>query len=566
MQFPVSLIQSFHAVIAWRNLNFFQPQEKHIRFRSVLFLFFLSAAATTLAFVAQEHFFNDWTIDWMRAPQSFGFENEAAVVPLALHIVGVIGLIAYSLRFWVQWLQSEKNQKSELTEAFWQLSLFGALLSCAYFAFLLDWVNAIGPLIALIPYFRNVWLIHKRNKIDAQKTQGSPQIFIFAGEASADICGAKLIEQMRSKFPNSVFWGVGGPSMQKEGHTSLLPFSRFQVMGFSDVIKKFFSLWKAFSFLQKAIITNKPDLVLFIDSPSFGIRLAKKIRNKRFQGKIVQLVAPTVWAYGKERATEMAEHFNLLLTLFSFEPAYFSKTSLKTVFIGHPLLEILPKSKHLLESKHLPELENLSNSAKKLVAIFPGSRPGEVQRNLTKQLKAASFLCQKFPDFELAISLSATQDLPSLQAKLNQMQKKYSISCPIHLIPFKDRYELMQKSYVALAKSGTVTLELALFAVPTVVTYELSWLNYQMAKHVLKLNLPHYCIVNILSNQELFFELIKPPVTAEQIFEKLQLLYSDESLRRKTKEACMNLKPLLLKDKMPSILAAEEICELIKKA
>ncbi len=361
-------------------------------------------------------------------------------------------------------------------------------------------------------------------------------IFIFAGETSADLYAAMLLVELEKQLPIYHFWGVGGPS---SGYLleCILPMEKFQVMGISDVLKALPRLIRSFCKIKKEILKRNPEMVLIIDQPSFGLKLARALRKKGYKGKIVQFVAPTVWAWKKERADEMAKYFDLLLTLFDFEPAYFAHTSLKTQFVGHPITELIQNDNGL--SLHL-------DPSRPVLAIFPGSRPDEIKRNLKKQLEAARLFKQKHPTMQLCVCTS--EPLPQDMVK----------------VPFNARYELMKKSDLALAKSGTVTLELALHNVPTVVTYELSTLNRLMARYVMKLDqMPFFSIVNILAKKELFIEKIRPPVEPKDIADALELFQSDPERYKECVEGCMELKKHVVGDLSPVKRAAQEICAIL---
>lgn len=361
-------------------------------------------------------------------------------------------------------------------------------------------------------------------------------IFLFAGETSADLYGGLLLQKLHTMLPQASFWGVGGPSMQLMGFESLIDMREFQVMGFSDVIKSLGRLIKNFRRIKRAILEKQPDIVITIDQPSFGIRLAKSLKKAGFKGKIVQFVAPTVWAYKPQRAATMAKCFDALLTLFDFESKYFAHTTLPTTFVGHPIVEIIEKS---------PKTSLELAADKPILALFPGSRPAEVKRNLKLQLEAAHLYQKRHP--EIVIAVACKEPIPDLPPSIVQ-------------VPFDARYELMERSTLAIAKSGTVTLELALHRVPTVVTYQLSTLNYLMAKYVLRLKLPYFSIVNILWQGELFYEQIYPPVTALGIYSCLERYHTRYA---KVQQACRELQNRLKPTNAPTQKAAEVICALL---
>ena len=357
-------------------------------------------------------------------------------------------------------------------------------------------------------------------------------IAIFALETSADLYAAKIAKHLKTKFTDLHLSGVGGNLLLQEGQEQYLSMRSFQVMGFSDVFKKIFSLTKNFYMLRNILLKQNPACILFVDGPAFSLRLAKSLRKKGYTGKIIQFVAPTVWVHGKKRADDIAKYFDLLLTLYDFEKPYFPK--IKTVFVGHPIVEIIDEA--------LQKPDKLSFS-KKVLALFPGSRPAEIARNLPKQLDAAKQFLQQYPDFEVAIGCAG---------------KIANVDITVTFVSFEDRFELMQKSTLALAKSGTVTLELAYLQVPTVVNYELTLLNRLMAQYVLKIDtMPFYAMPNILCGKALFYECIKPPNTADVLCDRLVTTYKEKDTKKTDFEL---LRKRLETDDSPTKRVAEEVC------
>src|SRR5262249_15326218 len=147
---------------------------------------------------------------------------------------------------------------------------------------------------------RNLMLIQQSKR--KKRAESGPSIFIFSGERSADLYGGLVIEALRKRAPQATLFGVGGPAMRAQGFESMLPMETFQVMGFSDVIKALPRLLLASSKICGEILKREPEVLLFIDQPDHSMRMAKKLRTSGYQGKIVQLVAPTVWAWRKGRA------------------------------------------------------------------------------------------------------------------------------------------------------------------------------------------------------------------------------------------------------------------------
>jgi lipid-A-disaccharide synthase len=329
----------------------------------------------------------------------------------------------------------------------------------------------------------------------------STDLFIFAGEKSADIHGERLLLALKKKFPHLHISGVGGPRMRSVGIQSILQMEDFQVIGFIDVFFSLPSLIRHFYTVSRAIEKLRPKVVLTIDYPGFNLRLHRHLRKKGYTGKICHYICPSVWAWGKNRIPLMVQHLDLLLTILPFEKKLFEWTSLKVAYVGNPLVEKI--------GSYVYKPFSLSKD-KKSVAVFPGSRKKEIERNLPLQLQA----CKKLDGFHVAISLSDERYAPLIQSILDQ--EGFSKDA-MSIIPADYTYELMREAHFAIAKSGTVTLELALHRVPTVVVYAISAWDLFIAKDLLRIRLPYYCLVNIIAEKEIFAELIGPHFTRESL-------------------------------------------------
>lgn len=353
--------------------------------------------------------------------------------------------------------------------------------------------------------------------------------FVFAGELSADQHGAKLLTALRKHFSDLSFFGVAGPEMRAQNVQTILKMEDFSVMGFSDVLRSFPRLWKQFRLVREDILKTSPEMVLFIDSPSFSLRMARSLRQRRYKGKIVQYISPTVWAWGKDRVHEMAKSFDLLLTIYPFEAAYFAGTSLSVEYVGNPVEEAIRNHHYDPYWAEKFAIESTNH----LVALFPGSRPSEILRNLPVQLEAVKMMQREFPEVFVAISCAQENSFTLVQQTLkdNPIGK-------VFLIPKTYSYELMQTARSAVAKSGTVTLELALHRCPTVVTYQLTLLNRLIAKYLLRVKLPYYCIVNILGGKSIFPELIEERFTAQDIYARLVKIHQEGTIREECQSGC----------------------------
>lgn len=356
----------------------------------------------------------------------------------------------------------------------------------------------------------------------------SKHLFIFAGEPSGDLHGSRLARILKEKSSLITIEGVAGPKMRLEGVSGPLTMEDFEVMGFSDVIRAFPKLYRHFYFIRDSILNSLPDAVVLIDYPGFNLRLAKALRLQGFQGKIIHYISPSVWAWGKHRIIEMEKNLNLLLTIYPFEATYFAHTKLQVDYVGSPLQEYLSQHSYQNEWQQKIGLP----ASKHLIALFPGSRKAEVSRNLPIILEAAVLLKQDHPEMIFGISCFNQETKRFLEENLDRYP---ALKDSLFKIPKDYTYELMRDSRCAIAKSGTVTLELALHHCPTVVVYKLSFINRLYAQYLLKVNLPYYCIVNILAQKEVFPELIEKGLNAFNLYRQVQSLIADGPLR----EACI---------------------------
>lgn len=384
------------------------------------------------------------------------------------------------------------------------------------------------------------------------------KLFLFAGEHSGDLHGSHLLKRLKERSPETQFIGVGGPKMRAEGLEPIMPMEEFAVMGFSDVIKKLPKIYRQFHFVKHSILEHKPEGVVLIDYPDFNLRLAEKLRKSGYSGKIIYYISPTVWAWRKGRIASMEKHLDLLLTIYPFESQYYANSSLPVIYVGNPLREYIKMYAYTTTWK--AELQIPCDVP--ILALFPGSRSGEIERNLPLQLQAARQLLQKTPEKIVAVSYGISEHataILNLAAKCGWPSEE-----KLYFVPQKYTYELMRDSSTALAKSGTVTLELALHQVPTVVIYKMSNFNYFVAKYLMRLNMPHYCIVNILLQKEAFPECIEYGLNVQNVYEKLKKIDEQGLDRSSCLTDCQKLMDILSEDNA-SHNSAEAVLKRLKE-
>lgn len=351
-------------------------------------------------------------------------------------------------------------------------------------------------------------------------------IFIFAAEDSADSFGKNLIKELLIINPNLKILSVAGPRMREFNIFTLMKMENFQVMGFVDILFALPRLIKNFIYLRKAILKYNPKICVFIDYPDFNLLLEKSLRKKGYKNKLIHYVAPTVWAWRKKRADFMAKYLDLLLTIFPFEKKYFSHTKLDVRYIGHPLTFDLIKNQKNINSKDL-------------IGIFPGSRKNEIERNFPYQLLVAKRLIEENNSLKFAISVTN-------EPLIEKIFKNHNLKNENFIFFNREKnYEFMEKLKLAFATSGTITLELALSKVPTIVNYVIKPLDLFIARKIVKINLPYYCMVNIIANKQIFYELYGPNLTPDNLYEKANKLLYDEKTKNDCLSECENLIKLL---------------------
>lgn len=380
----------------------------------------------------------------------------------------------------------------------------------------------------------------------------SRHYFIVTGEKSGDLIASALVKELQKKAPDAVFEGVAGPEMRQRGVRSVVDQERFEVFGFSQVFKRFFSLKKQFKKVLEYILQSKPSCVVLVDYPGFNLRLAKQLRAKGYRGKIVQYVSPTVWAWGKGRIEVMVNTLDLLLTIYPFEQQYFTDYPLRVEYIGNPIQELVATHKY---DEHWKEKFGLAPE-KALIALFPGSRLQEIKNHLVPQLLAAKEIKKIYPELQIVLSCAHESIMPEIQQEL--LQAELVLNKDFFLLPKAYAYELMRDARGAFAKSGTVTLELALHRCPTVVMYQVALFNRLIAKYLIRLKLRLFCIVNILAGKEVFPEFVRKKWSVKKLVRTFLPLFEEGESRLKTLKSCDQIKEIL-GDSRASIKGANAI-------
>jgi lipid-A-disaccharide synthase len=338
-------------------------------------------------------------------------------------------------------------------------------------------------------------------------------IYFVAGEASGDEHGAALLRALREMVPTLVFAGRGGPKMQAIADESFINWSdAAAVVGLWEVVKRYGYFREQFQNTLDEIATIKPDAVVLIDYPGFNLRLARVLRKKSPALKIIYYISPQVWAWNRGRITQMARFLDLMLCIFPFEAELYNKSGLRTVFVGHPMIENLAK------------LRTGEERQPNLIGLFPGSRLREIRKIFPIMLNAAREIAaeQSSVVFEVAAASDAlASEIQRILAASSLLERVRVITC--------DAAGTMQRVFAGMVASGTATLEAAYFRLPFVLVYKVSWPTYFAARLVLKTK--HLGMPNVLAGREIVPEFIQHEARPDTISKGVLKLMNDQSAR-----------------------------------
>jgi lipid-A-disaccharide synthase len=338
-------------------------------------------------------------------------------------------------------------------------------------------------------------------------------IYFVAGEASGDEHGAALLRALRERAPDLVFAGRGGPKMQAIAGEGFINWSdAAAVVGLWEVVKRYGYFREQFQRALNEVAAIKPDAVVLIDYPGFNLRLARALREKSRSLKIIYYISPQVWAWNRGRIGQMARFLDLMLCIFPFEAELYNKSGLRTVFVGHPMVE------------NLARLRTGEGRESNLIGLFPGSRVREVRKIFPIMLEAAGEIAAERP--EIVFEVAAASEF--LASEIRKMVEASSLRDRVRVVT-DSATGTMQRAFAGMVASGTATLEAAYFRLPFVLVYKVSWPTYFAARLVLKTK--HLGMPNVLAGREIVPEFIQHEARPDKISKAVLTLMSDQAMR-----------------------------------
>ena len=372
-------------------------------------------------------------------------------------------------------------------------------------------------------------------------------IFLIATEESGDRLGAGLMKVLRQRLGDAVlFEGVGGLAMASEGLTSLFPIEELSIVGFAAVVRRLPRIMRLIRQTVDAVMQTSPDALVIIDSPDFTHRVARRVRSRDQSIPIIDYVSPTVWAWRPGRARAMVSYIDHVMALLPFEPeAYRRLRGPPCTYIGHPLIDQLASLRPNAEERARREAEN------PVLLVLPGSRRSEVRHHTAIFGETLALLSAEGIAFEPVLPTT-----PQLEEIIRENVKGWQVQ-PRIAVTEAEKRTAFRSARAALAKSGTVTLELALAGVPMVAAYRVGAVEAFILRRAVKVQ--SVILANLVLGKEVVPEFLQENCTAEALAKSLREVLTDTPLRRRQVEAFATLDSVMSTDGAPPSLRAAEI-------
>ena len=349
------------------------------------------------------------------------------------------------------------------------------------------------------------------------------KIFILTGEPSGDKLASKVILNMKQSNPDIEYSCVGGHHLNSLGIKSIFNLNEITYMGFTSVFLNIFKIKKKITTTVDEIIKFNPDILFSVDSPDFTLRVAEKVKKINNNIKTIHYVAPQVWIWREGRVKNFKKFVDHMLLLFNFEKKYFDKENIPNTFVGHPLLEKNKKSKI--------DLSSLIDNDKKIISIFAGSRKSETNVLLPILSDFVKLMNKDFKDYIFFFhATDENKDLISSFLNTNSLNNSQVISDE------DIKSQILSNSIFAVAKSGTVSLEICNAKVPSIIIYKINMINYLIMKSLVKVKFAN--IINIINNKEVIPELLQRECNAKEIYNSVVYFLKNPALMKNQIDNC----------------------------
>jgi len=341
------------------------------------------------------------------------------------------------------------------------------------------------------------------------------KIFILTGEASGDKLASKVISKLRTINSDIRYLSVGGEHLKSLGIKSIYDYNEITYLGFTNVLLNIFKIKKKIKETVDKIIEFDPDILFSVDSPDFTLRVSERVKKIKPDIKTIHFVSPKIYVWRSNRVKRLKTFLDHILLLFPFEKKYYDKENIKSTFVGHPLLE----EKIISEI----DLTEFIKKEKKIFSIYAGSRLSEINVLIPVLFDFVQLMNKKYNDiFYVFHSTSQHSQL------MNNLLSKAGLKNCIVISDEKIKSYILKESIFALAKSGTISLEICNFKIPSIIIYKMNSINFFIVKFLVKVKYAN--IINIAANAEIIPELLQSKCRAKNIFQTIDKLLNNKNV------------------------------------
>jgi len=354
------------------------------------------------------------------------------------------------------------------------------------------------------------------------------KIFVLTGEPSGDKLASTLISRLKLENSEIEYLSVGGNHLKNLGIKCIYDLKEITYLGFTSVLLNIFKIKSKINKTVEEIVKFNPDILLSVDSPDFTLRVAEKVKKINNNIKTIHYVAPQVWVWRKNRVKKIKKFIDHILLLFEFEKKYFDEENISNTFVGHPLIEINQNNRTIID--------NILPKNKKIISIFPGSRNSETNVLLPILLDFIKLMNKKHSEYFFYIH--ATEENKNL---ILDYVRRYNFDNIDVVSEENIKSEILSKSIFAVSKSGTVSLQICNFNVPSIIIYKLSFINFMIFKMLVNVKFAN--IINIINNREVIPELLQKECNADEIYRSvIYFLKNPEFMKKQVSECSKTLK------------------------
>ena len=336
------------------------------------------------------------------------------------------------------------------------------------------------------------------------------KIFILTGEPSGDKLASEVIYKLKKIDSDIEYLSVGGENLESIGIKSIYDLKEITYIGITKVLLNLFKIKKKINETVDKILEFDPDILFSVDSPDFTLRVAEQVKKSKPSIKTIHYVAPQVWVWREGRVKKFKKFLDHILLLFNFEKKYFDKENIKNTFVGHPLLDKKITGKI--------DISSLISDDKKIISIFPGSRISELNVLLPILIDFVKLMNEKYEKITFIFHSN------EIYKNLIFEKLKQSNLCNVEVISDEIiKNQILSRSIFAVSKSGTVSLEICKYGVPSIILYKLTALNFFLIKSLVKIKFVN--IINIINDKEVIPELLQSECNAKEIFKSVNYFF-----------------------------------------